>query len=302
MRVQMERTFGSDFDGVRVHTDSEAHLLNRAVNVVAFTTGQDIFFRQSAYSPSSSAGNELLAHELTHVVQQAGSSAFQEKLVPGGAADSYGQGAGTVAKRVATALDGSAGAGPIGSIQRRCACGGHSAGEGECAERRHKREHAHKSGVAMQGSPRELQRQADAQDDCSAQADAAQKKCQSTASTYCNRIQTLARVAGAGLGGAVGFLGGGVGAGVGALAGGAIGYWLTADCPEKVSQRCETNYQAAKQKCAQASPSDSPSGAPSSTSSGAQQKIPVVNVEDLPKAIPDVNVVEIPKAQSQWKT
>lgn len=69
---QMESVFGADFSSVRVHTDSRANMLNRAVSAIAFTTGNDIFFRQGAYDPSSSGGKQLLAHELTHVVQQNG--------------------------------------------------------------------------------------------------------------------------------------------------------------------------------------------------------------------------------------
>lgn len=72
VRRQMESSFGADFSGVRIHTGPEAHSLNRDVNAVAFTTGQDIFFRQGTYDPGSSGGRELLAHELTHVVQQTG--------------------------------------------------------------------------------------------------------------------------------------------------------------------------------------------------------------------------------------
>jgi hypothetical protein len=71
---QMGAAFGADFSGVRVHTDGQADTLNRSVSAVAFTTGQDIFFRQGAYSPESSSGKQLLAHELTHVVQQNGAS------------------------------------------------------------------------------------------------------------------------------------------------------------------------------------------------------------------------------------
>ncbi|HEY6303631.1 MAG TPA: DUF4157 domain-containing protein [Terriglobales bacterium] len=70
VRRKMESAFGADFSGVRIHTGAEAHSLNRAVNAIAFTTGQDIFFRDGAYSPHSSDGRQLLAHELTHVVQQ----------------------------------------------------------------------------------------------------------------------------------------------------------------------------------------------------------------------------------------
>lgn len=69
-RSQLEGAFGADFSGVRVHTDSESDALNRSVQARAFTTGKDIFFRQGEYNPGSSGGQELLAHELTHVVQQ----------------------------------------------------------------------------------------------------------------------------------------------------------------------------------------------------------------------------------------
>jgi hypothetical protein len=69
-RSKMESAFGVDFSGVRIHTGAESHSLNRAVSAVAFTTGSDIFFRDGAYAPGSGTGKELLAHELTHVVQQ----------------------------------------------------------------------------------------------------------------------------------------------------------------------------------------------------------------------------------------
>jgi hypothetical protein len=71
-RGAMEGAFGVDFGGVRIHTGAHADSLNRAVQARAFTTGQDIFFRQGEYDPGSSGGKELLAHELTHVVQQNG--------------------------------------------------------------------------------------------------------------------------------------------------------------------------------------------------------------------------------------
>jgi len=74
VRSQMEGAFGADFAAVRVHTGPDAHALNHAVNAVAFTTGPDIFFRDGSYNPSNSGGKELLAHELTHVVQQGGAS------------------------------------------------------------------------------------------------------------------------------------------------------------------------------------------------------------------------------------
>ena len=72
VKEPMEREFGADFSGVRVHTDATSDQLNQSIQAKAFTTGEDIFFRQGAYEPSSQGGQELLAHELTHVVQQNG--------------------------------------------------------------------------------------------------------------------------------------------------------------------------------------------------------------------------------------
>ncbi|MGB6300846.1 MAG: DUF4157 domain-containing protein, partial [Rivularia sp. (in: cyanobacteria)] len=72
VRQPMEEAIGADFSGVKIHTDSRSDNLNKSVQAKAFTTGQDIFFRQGEYSPESDGGKELLAHELTHVVQQSG--------------------------------------------------------------------------------------------------------------------------------------------------------------------------------------------------------------------------------------
>lgn len=70
VRQQMEPAFGADFADVRVHTDAKSDTLNRLLNSRAFATGRDIFFRKESYSPGSASGRELIAHELTHVVQQ----------------------------------------------------------------------------------------------------------------------------------------------------------------------------------------------------------------------------------------
>jgi hypothetical protein len=67
---QMSQAMGVDLGGVNVHTSPEADELNQQLGAKAFTTGQDIFFRSGAYDPHSNAGQELIAHELTHVVQQ----------------------------------------------------------------------------------------------------------------------------------------------------------------------------------------------------------------------------------------
>ncbi|MFC1960167.1 DUF4157 domain-containing protein [Chloroflexota bacterium] len=70
VRGPMEQAFGADFGGVRVHSNAQSDGLNREVQANAFTTGSDIFFKQGAYSPGSQGGKELLAHELTHTIQQ----------------------------------------------------------------------------------------------------------------------------------------------------------------------------------------------------------------------------------------
>lgn len=99
LRAQMEPAFNADFSGVRVHADGQADNLNRSLSARAFATGQDIFFKQGEYNPGSSSGRELLAHELTHVVQQNG-DAVQTKLTVGAPGDRYEQEADSVARAV----------------------------------------------------------------------------------------------------------------------------------------------------------------------------------------------------------
>ena len=71
-REFMESRFGHDFSDVRVHTGSSSEQLNRDVRSLAFTSGSDIYFGSGQYRPDTSSGQNLLAHELTHVVQQSG--------------------------------------------------------------------------------------------------------------------------------------------------------------------------------------------------------------------------------------
>ena len=67
---KLELGIGADLSGVRVHADSEADDMARSVDAVAFTSGQDVFFRDGAYNPGSQEGMHLLAHEAVHTVQQ----------------------------------------------------------------------------------------------------------------------------------------------------------------------------------------------------------------------------------------
>lgn len=69
----MEGAFGADFSSVRIHRDSTANQLARSVSALAFTYGNDIYFKDGAYSETSTEGKRLLAHELTHVLQQGNS-------------------------------------------------------------------------------------------------------------------------------------------------------------------------------------------------------------------------------------
>ena len=79
VRVPMEDAFKADFADVRIHTGPEADTFSRSMSARAFTTGQDIFFGEGEYQPGSSEGREVLAHELTHVVQQSGIDAQADK-------------------------------------------------------------------------------------------------------------------------------------------------------------------------------------------------------------------------------
>jgi hypothetical protein len=69
---RMGPSLGDDLSDVRVHNDDTSDSLARSVSAKAFTTGNDVYFAKGEYNPGSSAGDHLLAHELSHVVQQRG--------------------------------------------------------------------------------------------------------------------------------------------------------------------------------------------------------------------------------------
>ncbi|AEE48476.1 hypothetical protein Halhy_0567 [Haliscomenobacter hydrossis DSM 1100] len=81
-RSTMEGGFGVDFSGVRIHTDSQATAMNRDLHAQAFTHGNDIYFNEGKYNPATTEGKTLLAHELTHTVQQGASVQRKEVLTP----------------------------------------------------------------------------------------------------------------------------------------------------------------------------------------------------------------------------
>jgi hypothetical protein len=76
-----EPRFGSDFHNVKVHTDSKANETADAINARAYTTGNNIVFAKGEYQPGTNEGKKLLAHELTHVVQQRESGSFNVNTI-----------------------------------------------------------------------------------------------------------------------------------------------------------------------------------------------------------------------------
>lgn len=72
LRSKMESSFGRDLSQVRLHTDSNAVSMSNSIHAMAFTHGNDIYFNRGQFSPETSAGQHLVAHELTHVVQGTG--------------------------------------------------------------------------------------------------------------------------------------------------------------------------------------------------------------------------------------
>src|SRR5260370_216726 len=89
-RAFMEPRFGHDFSRVRIHTDAQAAESARTVNALAYTVGRDVVFGARQYAPQNSKGRRLLAHELTHVVQQntnTDAPQLQRKMVLGSEKD-----------------------------------------------------------------------------------------------------------------------------------------------------------------------------------------------------------------------
>ena len=104
VQAKMSEATGQDFNDVKVHTGSASHALNAQLSAKAFTTGSDIFFRAGAYDPGSSGGQELLAHELTHIVQQRSGSVGGGggRMTVNAPGDVYEQEADAVSKTVMT--------------------------------------------------------------------------------------------------------------------------------------------------------------------------------------------------------
>ena len=82
--AEMNQSFGTDFSGVNIHTDSNAVQMNRDLGARAFANGNDIYFNSGEYKPDSNEGKHLLAHELTHTVQQGENGSAIQRTTHGG--------------------------------------------------------------------------------------------------------------------------------------------------------------------------------------------------------------------------
>ena len=108
-RATMEAGFGAPFSDVRVHTDAHAAQRASELGALAYTVGRDVFFGAGRYQPTQQGGRRLLAHELTHVLQQASRSG---SIRPG--LSSRGDPAEHQAEQVADRL--TVGASPVGAL------------------------------------------------------------------------------------------------------------------------------------------------------------------------------------------
>jgi hypothetical protein len=81
-RAFMEPRFGHNFSQVRIHADARAATVARSLDALAFTVGNDIAFASGQYQPGSDEGRALLAHELTHTIQQTGGAARVQRQTP----------------------------------------------------------------------------------------------------------------------------------------------------------------------------------------------------------------------------
>lgn len=119
-RAFMEPRFAYDFSRVRVHTGPQAADSARAINASAYTVGHNVVFGRGRYTPGTSTGKHLIAHELTHVLQQTDSTvlpAFQTRLTINRPGDKYEQEANRIAEQMLHSADPSAG--PADEMERR---------------------------------------------------------------------------------------------------------------------------------------------------------------------------------------
>jgi len=80
VRDEMEKGFGADLSNVRIHTDKKAESMNKNLNAQAFAHENDIYFNSNKFDPNSKEGKHLLAHEITHTLQQQGVQKKEEMI------------------------------------------------------------------------------------------------------------------------------------------------------------------------------------------------------------------------------
>jgi hypothetical protein len=145
MRDRMERGLGCDFGRVRVHADAASAAAAEALNARAYTVGRDVVFGAGEYRPATAEGLRLLAHELTHVVQQGGAQPVREpsdgalRRVPPSSLTGPSPAAPRTGPSAIAGAHRAEPAPPAPLLQRKCACGGSAGLTGECADCRRKR-------------------------------------------------------------------------------------------------------------------------------------------------------------------
>ncbi|MDP1681563.1 MAG: DUF4157 domain-containing protein [Burkholderiales bacterium] len=133
LRQDMEQRIGHDFSGVRVHSGSAAAQSARELNALAYTTGRDIVFDAGKFAPSTNDGRRLLAHELTHVVQQRGQRVAAQRKLEVSAPDEAGEReADAAADAVMQGRSVPSIAQGFTSIQRKCYSAGIGASKPDC--------------------------------------------------------------------------------------------------------------------------------------------------------------------------
>src|SRR5882757_7280291 len=79
-KTEMESGLGADFSNVKIHTGSNAAQMSKDLNAQAFTHRGDVYFNENKFNPDTSSGKHLLAHELTHTIQQGAAPSIQKKI------------------------------------------------------------------------------------------------------------------------------------------------------------------------------------------------------------------------------
>jgi outer membrane protein OmpA-like peptidoglycan-associated protein len=124
----LEPKFGHSFENVKIHADARADELSKSVGARAFTTGQDVYFRQGEYQPQTPGGMHLLAHELTHTIQQSRGSVSGTDIGGGVAVsdpgDSFEREASRVAQTVSQGGRVAVGGTSSAAVQRSPSVGG----------------------------------------------------------------------------------------------------------------------------------------------------------------------------------